>query len=368
MALLFTNGFDHQYGRTLFHGFPFYGLNSTATRPNIAATQGRDGGVALEVWVQQFHEEIDEDAGGHVDLDVAGDLYFGLWMKAHNALPDAGLIRLCYIEVADSRVLQVWANYQASTVYGQPAQSVALWDGTDDIAHAGDTAGSMSGTMIAVSSSGSFLSNTNHLMSFALERGSGSGRFQMVSNGVSLLDVDPVDELDVADGAITKVVLSMRARDQSGSNRQTWLDDIWFDDERAYNDPRLVTYQPVAQGFYSDGTPTGAATGWEAVAGAPPDLGEYVTLASGDKDSHEFATVGDAGRAGIGGVTHRMALRTDLPVKVFHREDSADTEVAEHPASSVNTQRLAIMPVNPSTSEPWTLSELSDAEFGIEAP
>ena len=382
MALLNTNGFGHRYAEAQHFGFPLYKpRGGGATRTSIKTSMGRSSTPGLDMLAQNgTADSLPPDYGAHIAIPAGrglGDLYFGMWLRsgdigAGTDWPNVGIHRIGYIEVNGAKAVQVWANFSTSTRLGMPPQSIGLWDDGLQIAHTGDglggSGGHSGGTLLAVSAANALPAGSTagtHL-TVALERSAGSGRIQAIVDGALVLDADSIALLDVNDGPITLFQFGIRSNEWTGVWRTIGVDDFWVDDERSWGDARAITYQPVSQGFHSDGVPTGAATGWEAVAGAPPNLSTYITLDPGDKDSHvmDDAVTGD--RVAVAGVTHRTVLDSDFPVGSFIRIGGTDYDLAEFDDSSVQTSRMVSVEINPDTTERFTLADLQAAEFGVE--
>lgn len=366
----FTNGFDHRFGSAVNFGFDE--IVGTLQNAGIPTTAGRQSGPAWRIMWTGINRSEDSSLG--LNLAEAGDLHFGFWVKWEQVGgdPGDGLMRLCSIFVNGQRALQVVAavgnSYAAD---GLPAGHVGLLDGVDDMGAGGGNLASLTGAVLAVSANpvwptGSSGTVERHVTCSIL-RGTGSGQFVMTVDNVIVVDEDTIANLDVAEGDITRLLLAIKSSNTSGNwSRDAWVDDFWVDSVTNFGNARVLAYQMVSQGFYSDGTVTGAATGWEAVSGAPPNLSEYVTVGDGVKDSHVAAEVGDGGRAAVGGVLHRTWIESDFPTKSFVRIDGTDHDVGETPADPNGTAGRVAMRTNPDTNEAWSVAELAALEVGVE--
>ena len=373
MGLIFSNGFDHLFPEARQFGFPRWHHRA----PALEGTSGRGGGARLNVYVSGGHElglDDEEDAGGQVDVDVAGDLWIGQYIAAPGTAEFSsgdGIACLAGLYIDGVRALTLWANFASSENDGLAAHAIALKAGDAEI-RTSNNATPAAGTTLAVSDPGVFsaaggTSGSAHLI-LGIIRGEGSGRVQVLVDGDLALDQDGIDELDVNEGPFTKVAFEWAGSINAVSHRRQTFDDLWIADEVSLGDARCLIRTTEAQGSYSDGIPTGEAAGWEAVGDIPPNMSSYITMAGGDRDSHLYEDGPDGDRAAVVGVTVRSVLTNpDFDLAVFHRDGGTDREVGELPAEVVaDSTRFVAIPENPATEERWTLADLDGVEFGYE--
>lgn len=196
---------------------------------------------------------------------------------------------------------------------------------------------------------------------------SNTGSYEVRLNSANILSAAGVDTSQTANQSANAVTVTTVG---------TWLYDDWyiFDGQGSTQndfagDPRVYSVLPDAAGNYSQFTPTGAASNYQAVDEATQDGDTSYAASStaGQKDSYSLAAVPTG--LNVLGATLTLFMRKDdagaRTVRPLARVSAADYFGSNISLSNSYVGYLAQFADNPAGGA-WTPAALNAAEFGLE--
>lgn len=171
-------------------------------------------------------------------------------------------------------------------------------------------------------------------------------------------------------------IWEVRFPDLPANQSQLWTDDVYVVDTSGttnndyLGDVRVDLLLPTGDGTHSGMTPSTGTAHYALVDETAPNTTDYVSSSvAGTKDTYQFQDV-STNTAAIFGIAVTNYARKDAAgagsLANIVRVGGADYAQPVTPLSASWTANENLVPLNPATNAPWTISAVNGTEFGIE--
>jgi hypothetical protein len=209
-----------------------------------------------------------------------------------------------------------------------------------------------------------------HWIEARITIGTANGTVEVRVDGVTVLTATGLNTNPASSGTADSVGFSQGGGFFAYSS--LYLTDYYAADgaggQSFYGDMRVETLVPTSAGANSGWTPT-SGYGYECVDELPGNETDYVhALVTGLKDTYVYGNLSIANGTVIAVQHSIFSKRSDAgtryyaPVTRLTNTDYVGPAIAVQSDWSVGTY---LQTVNPATSNPWTIANVNDAEFGM---
>jgi hypothetical protein len=194
-----------------------------------------------------------------------------------------------------------------------------------------------------------------------------AGTVVVRQNGVEVINATGLDTL-YSNNTSCQVILIKG--DWNAQSAYGYIDDLYITTGEFLGPIKIYSFLPTSNGTHTDFTPLSGSNYENVDEAAPDDDTSYNTAdAVGEKDTYNFTVSGVTGNIkGVGVRTFQSKVGTlGITTKAITRVNSTDYQGSKtnSPAEGYGVYH-DYFSVNPDTSNPWTVSDVTSAEFGVE--
>ena len=195
------------------------------------------------------------------------------------------------------------------------------------------------------------------------------GECEIRLNGATVLDETGIDTNYSVLYGERICQLGIRG-DTAAFGGYVYIDDVYITTGEFLGPIKIYSFLPTSNGTHTDFTPLSGSNYENVDEAAPDDDTSYNTAdAVGEKDTYNFTVSGVTGNIkGVGVRTFQSKVGTlGITTKAITRVNSTDYQgdKTDSPAEGYGVYH-DYFSVNPDTSNPWTVSDVTSAEFGVE--